>query len=170
MTVQLIGIATANPASFSAGYNNLLFCFRYIADYSGSVTGINVKSNGNSACKVALYADNSGEPGARLAKQDTPASISEGWNTVSLEAAYSITQGTYYWIAFAGNDSFYYQATASGAARRYKAITYSTFSFPDPAGSGYTSDTSNPLGLQGWGDLAVVYIPNRPFYPHILAQ
>ena len=160
MTVQLIGIATADPTSYSTGYNGLVLFFKFTASASGTLSAVNVKSYGNSVCKVAVYADNAGEPGARLAKQDTSTSVAEGWNTVNLEASCSVVNGTSYWLAIAANDSLYYKSTTSGPARRYKAVTYSTYTAPDPAGTGFTSDTNNTIGIQGWGTAGSTITPS----------
>ena len=43
----------------------------------------------------------------------------------------------------------------ASAQRRYKAATFSTFAFPDPAGTGFTAATDSYSMFSGWGTVGV---------------
>ena len=126
---------------------NYAFFFRYSAVVSGSLNSIRVKSSKSASIKVALYSDSGGEPGSRLTAAE--ADVVDGWNTINMPNI-NIVLGTYYWIAFNSNSNIVYRISGN-APRRYKSATYSSYSFPDPAGSGYTDDSGYFPALAGWG-------------------
>ena len=111
---------------------------RFQAALSGTLKSIRVYVTGSENVKVALYSDNAGSPNALLASSGSTAVVS-GWNTISISDV-SIVSGTYYWIGH-NTDNYYLQAYGSGGKALYKSATYSSFTFPNPAGSGFTSDT-----------------------------
>lgn len=120
---------------------------RFQAVKSGTLKSIRVYLDGGSAgVKVALYSDNSGSPNALLVS--ATASCVNGWNTISVSDV-SIVSGTYYWIGHI-TDDYRLPAYNSGGTAKYKSATYSTFSFPDPAGTGFTNDTWT-FAHAGWG-------------------
>ena len=148
MTVKLFGYDDGTIDNVTGGD---YFClYKYTAVASGTCSEIKVKVAASISIKAAVYADNSGEPGARLAKQDTPAACVTGWNTIALEANCSIVSGTDYWLAFISSAAQVGYDSAAGVMR-YKAATYSTFTFPDPAGTGFTTLTSTNGFIAGWG-------------------
>jgi hypothetical protein len=150
-TVKLIGHDDATGANEGANWFELV---RFQAINTGSVTEFKVKSEGSYNVKVALYADRAGEPGALITAMNTGQAVASDWNILSFTTT-NITSGTYYWLAIIGDASGAFQSTFSGdGTRRYKAGTYSIFSFPDPAGSGFYSDTYGLL-LAGWGILVL---------------
>jgi len=150
-TVKLIG-STASTGT--TGFGTSFWLAKYTAEATGLLSEIKIRSSGSQTVKVAVYADNAGEPGARLAKQDTSQSLVDGWNTIALEASCSIVSGTSYWLAVATNASTLWYYTPS-TARRFKVITYAGWSFPDPAGTGFTSDTGAVAEEQGFGVLVI---------------
>lgn len=66
---------------------------------TGEVTKIRINSYASINVKIALYADNAGEPGALLNALNTPVHIIAGWNTIDFPAT-SIVKDTDYWLAF----------------------------------------------------------------------
>jgi hypothetical protein len=149
MTVQLIGAADNSYVNSDA--NNWFILDRWQASATGTLTAIKVYCAGTSGhVKVAVYADNNGEPGALLSAVNTSTALTiNDWTTITLSTTVNVTSGTYYWLAFIADDSVVPQKT-SGGTERYKSQTYFSFTFPDPAGSGFSSG-SNCGVLQGWG-------------------
>ena len=134
-------------AAQSAGYFELE---KFQAVKSGTLASIKVHSIYLSGkIKVAIYADNAGSPGALLAAA-SEASIVSGWNTISISGSVAIVSGTYYWLAHNTDTESLLSAKSSGGTALYKSATYSSFSFPDPAGSGFTGD-SYTYFVYGWG-------------------
>ena len=148
-TVKFIGADDATGTNDAANYFNLT---RFQASATGRVTEFRAKTGVAGYLKVAIYADSGGEPGARLSYNDTGQAVAVGWNTLTIPAL-DITSGTYYWLAVNASILGAAQYIASGTMR-YKVATYSTFTFPDPAGTGFTSGAYTDL-IAGWGVLVV---------------
>ena len=147
-TEKLIG---ADDVSFDDDIGaNYISTIRFQATATGKVTEFRLKADGNANVKVAIYADNAGEPGDRLAKNDTGQAVVDGWNTLTLEANLDITSGTYYWLAI-NSDAAHVGCHTTTGVLRYKAATYAGFTWPDPAGTGYGSATTLYGILAGWG-------------------
>lgn len=120
---------------------------KFQAVKSGTLKSIRVYLDGGSAgVKVALYSDNAGSPNALLVS--ATAACVNGWNTISVSDV-SIVSGTNYWIGH-NTDNYWVRAIGSGGTAMYKSASYSAFTFPNPAGSGFTGDTWS-YALAGWG-------------------
>lgn len=115
------------------------------ASASGTATHVVVRTGTAGYVKVAIYADNAGEPGSRLAKQDTGQYCWPGLNYVKLESSVALTDDAVYWIAHNCGTAgvVRYGTVLEEANNRYKAVTYSTFTFPDPAGSSFSTTTTS---------------------------
>ena len=151
-TGKLIG-SSVDP-TLTTGFGQYFWLVKYTAEATGLLSEIKIKSPGSYNVKVAVYADNAGEPGALLAKKNTSTAVVAGWNTIALENSCLVIQGTDYWEAvITENAILYYHA--SSTARRWKSATYSGFTFPDPAGTGFTSDAGAAAGELGFGVLVV---------------
>jgi hypothetical protein len=127
-----------------------------LATYTVNKLRIKVSTDGN--IKVAIYADNAGEPGALLSALNTDQAVVAGWNDVTLSTPVNVTNGTVYWIGFLGSVTagmFYYKALA-GRTNRFKAATYSSWSWPDPAGSGYSTQDDYDYSDRGWGAAVIL--------------
>jgi len=150
----LLGETTTFPSSYTT-YDRF-YLFRYQATKTAIVHSLRVcrSITHTGTAKIAIYADNAGEPGARLDAVDTATTLDAGWNTIPISDV-SITSGTYYWIGINTSDIGLVVGASGTCTRRYKIATYSTFSFPNPAGSGFSSATDNLLGLAGWGALPI---------------
>jgi len=114
------------------------------------MTEFKVKAGASGYVKCALYEDDSGEPGDLITAMNTGQAVASGWNTLSFTST-PVTSGTYYWLAIIIDTAGAALYVNSSGTMRYKAFTYSGFTFPDPAGSGFSS-----LGFYsveaGWGD------------------
>jgi hypothetical protein len=150
MATKLIGADDASGGNEGANYF-LLTRFQAVA--SGPMSEFRVKSNANGNVKCALYQDNAGEPGALITAMNTGQAVTAGgWNTLNFTST-SITSGTYYWLAICFDTGGAVQYI-SGGTWRGKSATYSTFTFPDPAGSGFSSGAYTDLEA-GWGETGV---------------
>ena len=124
---------------------------RFQAVKSGTLKSIRVYFYGSNGVgvKVAIYSDNSGSPNALLASGS--AKCNAGWNTISVSDV-AIVSGTYYWLGhvFQPDKYSWIYAKTSGGTALYKTATYSSFTFPNPAGTGFTNDTWT-FAHAGWG-------------------
>ena len=143
---KLVGADDAS-CDGSAGSGNFHLC-RFQAVSSGTVNTIRLKASGSGNAKVAIYADNSGSPGALLSAASGGTSVIAGWNNIGIPSI-SVTNGAYYWLAFDSDTSLVCLKASSGLVY-WKPAPYSTFTFPSQAGSGF-SQTSAYTGLiAGW--------------------
>jgi len=152
MAVKLIG--ADDVTADSGNYTNYFILSQFTAVASGNMTEFRVKCQASGNLKVAIYADNSNQPGALITAMNTGQAVVSGWNTLSFTST-PIVSGTKYWLAFISdyNNSVGYK-TSAGWLRKYTAATYSTFSFPDPAGS--LTDASGYYEIEaGWETLPV---------------
>ena len=140
---KLIG---ANDASAHDEGGPYFLLTRFQAVATGTVTQFKVKAGASSQVKVAIYAD-SGEPGALIVANNTAQDVASGWNTLSITST-SVTSGTYYWLAVCTKSWGAAQWITPGTMR-WKSTTFSTFTFPDPAGSGFTRGSYTDL-IAGW--------------------
>jgi hypothetical protein len=146
MTIKLIGADNAVGDGNNAPDYFVLGRFQAVA--SGNMTLFYLRCANAGNIKVALYADNSGEPGALITAMNTGQAITIGWVSVSFTSS-AIVSGNYYWLG-TNLDCYGMRQLNSGGTRRYKVATYSTFTFPNPAGSGFTSDSLCNVEA-GWG-------------------
>src|SRR4030042_3569736 len=99
-TGKLVGHNGLNENS-AGGYGPYFVLLKYTAEATGTLSEIRIKAKSSGNVKVGFYADNSGEPGSRLAKKDASTAVVAGWDTITLESSASITKDTDYWLAFA---------------------------------------------------------------------
>ncbi|MDD4986038.1 MAG: hypothetical protein PHQ43_09655, partial [Dehalococcoidales bacterium] len=163
-TTKLL-LGTVSPPNESpqmpGGYVIML---RFQATDSGNITRIKFKPGQNGTVKVAIYADDSGEPGSLLNAVNTATNVTADTEATITIANTEVVSGTYYWLAFAidTGQSYYYTDSSSGA-RRYKPVMYSSYSFPNPAGSGYSGDSYDAYiaGCELQSDLVISGSLNR---------
>jgi hypothetical protein len=154
---KLIG---ADDATGSNETLNYIFLTKFQAVATGQITEFREKSGIAGQVKVAIYADSGGEPGARLSYNNTAQNVVVGWNTLSIPALDVIT-GTYYWLGIIIDTSGAVLYRTSAVFFRYKAATFSTFTWPDPAGSSYYSAGGCEL-VAGWGSTVALVAPAAP--------
>jgi hypothetical protein len=149
---KLVGADDAS-CDGSAGPANFHLC-RFQAVSSGVVNTIMLKASGSGNVKVAIYADNSGAPGALLSAASGGISVNAGWNNIGIPSL-PVTNGAYYWLAFDSDVGLVCLKVSPGLIY-WKAAPYGTFTFPSQVGSGF-SQTSVYTGLiAGWN-----IIPNQ---------
>ncbi len=117
---------------------------KFTASVTGAMDQFRIKVNGSGNVKVAVYADDSGEPGALLNAVNTGQAVTAGWNTISFPDT-SLISGTDYWLAFITDAKITCRYTSGGKVKRYKVQAYAGYSFEDPA-----PDMSN---LDGYPDI-----------------
>lgn len=150
-TVKLIGADDGTGVNISS--EAAIFA-RFQAITSGRITEFKVKFNVSGQCKVAIYADSSSYPGARLSYNDTAQNVSSGWNTLSIPEL-DVTSGTYYWLAVAvWTPGFYHIGEASGGTIKVKSGVTSGWTWPDPADAGMPG-YSYLMYDAGWGILVL---------------
>ena len=131
----------ACDATVDTGY---IWADRFIASVTGVMDQFRVKVDGAGNLKVAVYADDAGEPGVLLNALNTDQAVTAGWNTISFPDT-SLTSGTDYWLAFISDAKITCRYSSAGKVKRYKVQAYAGYSFQDPA-----PDMSN---LDGYPDL-----------------
>jgi len=153
-TGKLIGTDDLTPLSSSGGY---FTCCKFQALATGIITEFRLKSAVAGYVKFAIYADSGGEPGALLGAQNTGQLTAIGWNTFSITST-PVVKDSYYWLSTCPDTTppagIVTHTLDAGLGFRYKAVTYSSFTFPDPAGSGFSSDTATRIAA-GWGILVL---------------
>ena len=132
---------------------------KFTASPTGYITEIKLMCFDSGNVKVAIYSDCNGEPGTLLNKVDTSTAVVSGWNTITFPAT-SVTADTAYWLAFNSDATIVGYSGLTGTCR-YKAASYSTFTFPSSAGIGLTSFQF--LLLQaGYGTASLPPSPTAP--------
>ena len=109
--------------------------------------------------KVAIYADSSGQPGDLRNAGSASTPVVAGWKEISITST-PVTAGTAYWLACI-SDSRCMCYIASGGTGRYKSASYSGFTFPGSAGSGFSSWTGYHL-TAGWANITLPAPPATP--------
>lgn len=150
-TALLIGPGMAYGAGIPSDHISMS---KFTAVATGSMTFFQVFGGSVGNVKCALYADSGGEPGALITAMNTGQAVIYGVNSLSFTST-NIISGTDYWLAVNIDTTAAVEEPALAGNTRAKDATYSGFSFPDPAGSGYTAYTSSRINAAGWGELAV---------------
>ncbi len=127
-----IGGTSDNPAG------NVLLAFGpYAVSGNGSLTKITayVAKDAANLIIAAVYADNSGSPGALLAQsaEGSLASGSFGWVDFDMQTPLAITNGTNYWLVLYASAAWQikYDAVGGPPASKYQARAYDS-DLPDP--------------------------------------
>ena len=143
----------ANDMAASYGYpGNYLWLMRFRAEGSGNVTTIKVKAYESGNVKVAIYADNAGEPGDLLGAVNAGTAVTAStWNAITLPSPVAVTVNQYYWLAFISDKRvvgwYGWNVGDPTAPVRFKMVSYSDFTFPTTAGTGYTPHAGYPVAL-----------------------
>jgi hypothetical protein len=111
---------------------------KFTAPESGTITSITFRAaeqaGGSAASGVAVYADNAGAPGAKLAEDSGNVTVSgstPAWYTANISLA--ITGGTPYWLGLwvpSAEAAWYYDAGDTNQAVAENGETFETW--PDP--------------------------------------
>jgi hypothetical protein len=118
---------------------------KFAATASGLMTSINVYMQIESDIKVAIYADDAGEPGALLAQYSGNWAVeghiahADRWVTVPLSTFVDVVEGTNYWLAYITDVDAVGINPVTTPVRYLDGQTFRTYNFPNPAGSGYSS-------------------------------
>ncbi len=147
---KLIG-ADDTTCDGSSGANHVCL-YRFQAEGGGDIVIFKLKASGSGNVKVAIYADDSGKPGALLTAVDSGTAVSAGWNDISIPST-TVVAGNYYWLAFNPDSWIVCYDVHSSTECRYRAASYSSFTFPDPAtaGGSLIPSTAVTCLLAGWG-------------------
>jgi len=149
---KLIGTSSTGDQGASANYFRLTL-FQALA--TGKITEFRVYSLNSGNVKCALYVDNDGEPGALITAMNTGQAVTGGqWNTLTFTET-PVTKDTYYWLAECFDTLSAIHTLVGSGTFRYKAGTYSTFTFPESAGSGFSAGNQTDC-VAGWGILILL--------------
>jgi hypothetical protein len=148
MTIKLLG------SDASSGSNEIAGLFRltkWTAVATGNMTEFKFVAGASGNVKCALYADNSGAPGALITAMETGQAVSSGANTLTFTST-PITVSTDYWLGICFDNANVGQYGIAAHAYRYKTATYATFTFSanDPP-TGLTTDNFYYDLTAGWG-------------------
>jgi hypothetical protein len=128
---------------------NMFLLSKFQAVKSGKLTSFQVKCSGPGKVKVALYADSSGAPGALLGAVDTDTDVmAADWTPINFPET-QVNSGTYYWLAAISDSAIIYRY-ATSSTNKYKPASYSDFTFPNPAGSGFSSQDTKQYMFAGY--------------------
>lgn len=158
---QLIGVASDTTSTGSGGGCCNVVMQRFLATSTGSIAQFRVKVSTGGNVKVAIYDDSYGQPNSRLAAVSSTL-VSAGWNTIPITST-PITSSTYYWLAVLSDScNIYYHSNDPSANARWQPATYSSWTFPNPAGSGWNTQTGYTYFVAGWSTLTPPTPPTPP--------
>lgn len=83
--------------------------------------------------QAALYADNAGIPGARLALSSPQVAVAGAWNYLPITTG-ELAAGTY-WLAAQAQNSVNVRYINGGTQQRYKSVSFGNLSDPAPSGT-----------------------------------
>jgi hypothetical protein len=155
-TGKLLGTAEEGSTNLLANYFSVQ---QFTAEATGFVTEIHVYSKTDGYVKVAIYEDSGADTaGALIIADNTGQAVSGNggagqWNTLTIDPA-PVVQGIKYWIGTNMSVNGAVMRSSTVARRDWKSATYSTFNFPDPAGTGFTAGDTL-ASVAGWGILVV---------------
>jgi hypothetical protein len=149
-TARLIGTTTEDTSP--QGANRVVYD-KFTALATGKITELKVYAGESGHVKVAIYADNSGEPGDKINGNDSSQAVVAGWNTLSISET-AITKDTVYWLAVCTETVASARNNNNAGVLRYKDVTYSTWTWPASAGTGLSTSTAE-MCYAGWGVLVL---------------
>jgi len=146
---KLIGLDTISSVDDHAA-GNYFHLTRYTANQSGVIDILRVFCIASGNIKVAIYTDNGGEPGSLLNAINTGTTVYSGWNSIPIPST-AVTAGANYWLAMCTDSIIMGAQSTTNSIRRFKPLSYATFTFPVQAGTGFTVDSSYYDLISGWG-------------------
>jgi hypothetical protein len=162
-TQRLIGVAPDTTSAGGGGGCTNVMLQRFQATASGDVTEFKVKVSASGNVKVAVYADSSNSPGALLRANNSSTPVISGWNTIAITPSVAVTSGNHYWLAVVSDScNLYYHSSDASANTIWKPSTYSSWIYPDPAGSGWNTQTGYTYFIAAWGTITPPTPPNPP--------
>ena len=152
---KLVG-ADDTACDKSIGYNYFVLS-RFQAVGTADVVTFKLKASDTGNVKVAIYSDNSGQPGSLLSAVNTTTAVVAGWNDITITST-PVVSGNYYWLGFNSDSQRVCLHFGSGITK-FRPATYGSFTFPSSAGS-FTRSVSSwyPL-IAGWGTAAAPTAP-----------
>jgi len=143
---KYIGVEDDSTVSGQAT-NGQFILTKFAAEVTGDIQIFTVNCNGSGYVKVAMYADNGGEPGALLNAFNESKAVVAGWNNIDFPLTH-IVAGTNYWLA-ANSSANIINYVNTASTSRTKTATFCSFSFPNPAGTDFTQASDKMYLLAG---------------------
>jgi len=159
MTELMIGRSSGSSSAWSKDYLSLS---KYQAVKSATLSELQFYSTLATNFGVAIYADNAGNPGTLLASGFGSHPTGGSWTSVAVTC--DIVKDSYYWLAFifeTGSNG-YSVISATWKTLKYKNVSYSGFSFPNPP-TGLNDYANWDVMVGGWGTEAA---SGNPFYAY----
>jgi hypothetical protein len=151
----------------SSTWQNKIFCEQCTLSVSAALQSISIyiATTYTTDMRMAVYADSSGSPGALKAETAEWSVVSTGWNTRLTTTNPILPAGTY-WLAWKyKTDSIVMLKRTDTGSTKKRNLTYSSGSFPDPAGSGWMDEVM----LHSWyAELLAGSVP--VFFRHLQEQ
>jgi len=125
---------------------------RFTANNDGTIDTFKVHCSGAGNVKVAMYTDLGGLPGALVNAVDagTGVVVAAGWNDIAFPET-SVIENTDYWLAAISSQPIIHFNNISGLSKAKGSQTYSTFTFPIDAGTGFTDEINREYLFAGYG-------------------
>jgi hypothetical protein len=166
--LKLIGADDSTPTGMTS--SNYFILDRFIATQTGTISDIRIKCGANGNVKVAVYDDTSSQPTSLLSAVNSSTPVSTGWNAITLNTPVSVTSGTAYWLAFIMDTPCVSYKQEGTNTRCFKPATYTGFTFPNSAGTSFTTNYTIWFDyLAGWGTSSPPTPPTPPDPPTIVS-
>lgn len=143
----------STPGSIAAGDK---YATKVVMPETGTITSLILDSNQAKSVntRMALYADNAGVPGARIALTGTKASVVVGENEYTLTTPYIVGNAQTIWIALQADAQINWLLGSQSGGSYSNADAFSD-GISDPFGAGTVQNTKAPL-------LAVYFVGAQP--------
>jgi hypothetical protein len=133
----------------------------------GNVTKLGFKfddASPNGTCRIGLFADTGGVPGALLGGGVNTVAVANGW-VEDTGLSIAVTNGVHFWIGYSMSADN--TVKTEGTSNYWKAFAYANL--PNPFGAA-ALDASYGYCMRAYVVLTSAYIPKSGFYPKILAH
>jgi hypothetical protein len=150
MGVKLLG--DTGTYDDSRSQTDLFVLNQYLCTKSGVIRSLRIdKGTGSGNLKLSIYEQSGVEPGALIWSDDSGVYIGSSVVYVPVDVFYRVEVGQYIWLGYNPESSDIISVSADLGNLRYKSATYSSFTAPNPAGSGFSVGTKSTR-MSLWGN------------------
>jgi len=150
VNMKLIG-ANQEAEIYSCNSPDYFILSKYKADKTGVMHNMLIKCAAQGNVKVAIYADDNGEPGILLNSVDFDVNVDTGWNCIPFPPT-EIKARRKYWLALCTDNQIAAVKSSTYTDRRFRPAEYASFKFPNPAGTNFIISTIYSDIIAGWTD------------------
>jgi hypothetical protein len=141
---------TAIGTYFDQNSANAKSASSFICASNGQITDIYAyvaRATSTGTGEAAIYADNSGQPGALIAQSNAESiTTSYSWVDFQLPTPKNVTSGTVYWLSICSDDALNLYVVAGSGVRVHNGNIYSG-GFSNPFGSVWGTDTTGAMSI-----------------------